>query len=60
MWRPITFAIAVAILSLLALTFLEMGMSVTAKDAANAQSKRVEYTITSNPYLPIRRLGPTW
>ena len=60
MRRPITFAITVAVMSLLALILSEVGMDITGKDVAKARPKRGEYTITSNPYLPIRRLGPTW
>jgi hypothetical protein len=37
-----------------------VGMDVTGKDVAKARPKRGEHTITSNPYLPIRRLGPVW
>jgi hypothetical protein len=60
MRRPITFAITVAIMSLLALMLSEVGMDVTGKDAAKARPKRGEHTIASNPYLPVRRLGPVW
>ena len=60
MRRPITFAIAVAVISLLALMLSEVSMDVTGKDVAKARPKSGEYTISSNPYLPIRRLAPTW
>jgi hypothetical protein len=60
MRRPITFAIAVAVISLLALMLSEVSMDVTGKDVAKARPKPAEYTISSNPYLPIRRLAPTW
>jgi hypothetical protein len=60
MRRPIKFAITVAIMSLLALMLSEVGVDITGNDVAKARPKRAEHTITSNPYLPIRRLGPVW
>jgi hypothetical protein len=61
MRRPITIAIAVTMLSLFALTFWQMGMDVTAEDAAVAAAPpKPEYTVTSNPYLPIQWLEPVW
>jgi hypothetical protein len=60
MRRPITFAITVAIMSLLALMLSEMGMDVIGRDVAKARPKRGEYIVTTNPYLPVRRLGPVW
>jgi hypothetical protein len=61
MQRPFTIAIAVAITSLLVLTFWEVGMDVIGKDAAVATSKaKFGYPITGNPYLPIQRLEPIY
>ena len=54
MRRPIT--IAIAAMGLIALMFW-LGMGATGKDAAvvNAPLKP-EYALTSDPYLPVRRL----
>ena len=61
MRRPITFAIAVAVISLLALMLSEVSMDVTGKDAAVATGKaKPGYPITGNPYLPIQRLEPIY
>ena len=60
MRRPITLAITVAILSLLALIVWEVGLDVTGQDAAVARGKKPEYSITNNPYLPIQRLRPVY
>ena len=61
MRRPITIAIAVAITSLLVLTFWEVSLDVTGKDAAVATGNaKTGYPITGNPYLPIQRLEPIY
>ena len=61
MQRPITIAIAVAIASLLVLTFWEVAIDVTGKDAAVATGKaKPGYPLTGNPYLPIHRLEPVY
>ena len=53
MRRPIAFAITAGLMSLLGLIFWQGGIST---DAAGARLKP-EYGLSSNPYLPIRRLG---
>ena len=55
MWRPIAIAIAVAMTGLCALMLRQDAMGQNG--GAQVQS---EYTATSNPYLPIRRLEPVW
>jgi hypothetical protein len=61
MRRPITLAITIAMMSLLALIFWEVGLDVTGRDAAVATGKaKSGYPITDNPYLPIQRLEPIY
>ena len=61
MRRPITIAIAIAIMSLLVLIFWQVVVDVTGKDAAVARVKpKPEYPITNNPYLPIQSLRPVY
>jgi hypothetical protein len=58
MWRPI--ALAIAVTSLVAFMFW-VGMGATGKDACRGQCPlKPEYVVTSNPYLPIRRLEPAY
>jgi hypothetical protein len=54
MRRPIIFAIAAGLMSLFALIFWQGGMST---DAAGLKP---DYGVSSNPYLPIRRLEPVY
>ena len=58
MRRPIT--IAIAAMGLVVLMFW-LGMGATGKDAAvvNAPLKP-EYALTSDPYLPVRKLEPAY
>jgi hypothetical protein len=61
MRRPITIAIAVTMMGLFALMFWQMGMNTTGTDAAVARTQsKAEYAIPPDPYLPIRRLEPSW
>ena len=56
MRRPITFAIAVGVMSLFGLIFWQGGVST---DAAGARLIP-EYGVSSSPYLPIQRLEPVY
>jgi hypothetical protein len=58
MLRPITVAIAFAMTSFLALMLWQVDRNATA-GSAGARPKP-EYAVTSNPYLPIKRLGPVY
>jgi hypothetical protein len=55
--RPITIAIAAVMTSLFALVFWQFGMNKT--DAASTGPK-LEYYLTTTPYLPIQRLEPVY
>jgi len=55
MQRPITIAVAFAMTSFLALMLWQVNKNATA-----GARPRPEYAVTSNPYLPIKRLGPVY
>jgi hypothetical protein len=58
MRRPIT--IAIATMGLVALMFW-LGMGATGKGAAVVSNPlKPEYALTSDPYLPVRRLEPAY
>ena len=58
MGRPIT--IAIAAMGSIALVFW-LGMGATGKDAAVVSDPlKPEYALTSDPYLPVRRLEPAY
>ena len=54
MRRPITFAIAAGLMSLLGLIFWQGVMST------DAAGMKPEYGVSSSPYLPIQRLEPVY
>jgi hypothetical protein len=58
MQRPITIAIAFAMTSFLALMLWQGDKNATA--GAAGTRPRPEYVVTSNPYLPIKRLAPAY
>jgi hypothetical protein len=58
MRRPIS--IAIATMGLIALMFW-LGMGATGKDAAVVSNPlKSDYALTSDPYLPVRRLEPAY
>ena len=54
MRRPITFAIAAGLMSLLGLIFWQGVMST------DAAGMKPEYGVSSSPYLPIQPLEPVY